>query len=237
MQSKTLLTQTKDLFLDIFFPKVCVGCGLEGVYLCFDCAGRIERIQTPTCPECGRINRYGEFCQNCKRRLNLSLDGLIVSARYDQGPTKEMIHELKYGGLAELAPMLGELICQRLRYKLPRGDLLWVVPVPLHPRKEKERGFNQAELLARYLSNELELHGSLALERTRYTDPQAKLSGTKRRTNITDAFRIADAESIEGKTILLVDDVATTLSTLNECAKVLKEAGAKKVWGVVVARG
>jgi len=231
-----LLIQFKDFLLDIFFPRKCVGCGSEGACLCYECAGKIEKIQTPTCPECGRINKFGEFCKNCKKRLDLSLDGLIVAAIYDKGPTKEMIHELKYGGLTELAPMLGELIVERISNHLPPGHLV-VVPVPLHKKREGKRGFNQSELIARYLSEPLGFSGSLALERVKNTDPQVSLSGEKRRKNLIGAFRVVDPEMVLDSTILLIDDVATTLSTLNECAKVLKGAGAKKVWGAVVARG
>lgn len=239
----------KDFLLDIFFPKRCVQCGKFGNYVCFDCAGKIERVKTPTCPECGRITVYGQYCPPCKRKINTELAGLIIAARYDRGPIKEMIHGFKYQGLTELGPMLGELIVERLKDRLPvkgtvpsrglspgRHDLL-ITPVPLHKKKQSQRGFNQAELIAKYVSRKLEIPGELVLERTRETDSQVKLSGEKRRQNLVGAFKINKPDLAIGRTILLVDDVTTTGSTLNECAKVLKTAGAKAVWGVAIARG
>lgn len=164
------------------------------------------------------------------------MSGIIICANYGSGPVKEMIHEFKYNGILEFAEMLGELMVERLKIGLPKGELV-VVPVPLHRCRQGQRGFNQSELLARYVSKKLKLHGGLALSRVKNTDPQVGKSGMYRKTNIESAFRIEDKEFIEGKTVLLVDDVATTGSTLNECAKVLKSSGAKSIWGVVVSRG
>jgi ComF family protein len=157
-----------------------------------------------------------------------------------------MIHEFKYNGIVELSEMLAELMVERLKSKLPAGGIV-VVPVPLHKKRQGLRGFNQSELLARYVSKRLNLPGGTALARTRNTDPQVGKSGMYRKTNLKGAFEVLDPELVSNKTVLLIDDVATTGSTLNECAKILKssglpaealaKAGAKAVWGVVVARG
>ncbi|MEK9155852.1 MAG: ComF family protein [Patescibacteria group bacterium] len=227
---------SRDLFLDIFFPRLCVGCGREGSHLCFDCAGTIDKFKTPTCPECGRITKFGQYCPACKARTATALTGLIIAARYESGPTKEMIHQLKYSGITELAPLLGELIFERIKDHLPYGQIV-IVPVPLHKKREAQRGFNQSELLARYLSDRLGFPGGAALMRTEDTRSQVELSGEERRENLRGKFAIADAELVSGKTVLLVDDVMTTGSTLNECAKVLRRAGARQVWGTVIARG
>ncbi|MFA5926692.1 MAG: ComF family protein [Patescibacteria group bacterium] len=223
-----------DIFLDIFFPKRCVNCGKYGDLLCFGCVGEIEAIKTDTCPECGRISKHGRFCTNCKRKLGMELTGLLVAAHY-RGPIKKMIHQYKYAGIRDLSVLLGEILFQRLHDHTLPG--LIVVPVPLHRKREAGRGFNQSELMARYISKKLNLAGGMALARVKNTEPQARLAKAKRLTNLTGAFAVVDKDLVSGRDVLLVDDVATTLATLNECAKVLRQSGARRVWGSVVARG
>lgn len=195
----------------------------------------IEFFITPTCAKCGKITQFGQYCSACKQKIETNLAGLIVAASYDAGPVKEMIHHLKYSGFSEFVDLLVELIYQRLLNKLPKGNIE-VVPVPLHRSRESMRGFNQAELIARQLSKKLNLTGGNFLRRTKNTEPQVTLSGQKRRENLINSFICEEPKEVEGKTILLIDDVTTTGTTLNECARVLKDAGAKSVWGVVVAK-
>lgn len=222
-------------FLDIFFPKRCVGCGQADTILCYSCSKEIENIVTPVCGLCGRINQYGQFCPSCRRRANTKLKGIIAAAIYDKGPLKEMIHHLKYTGYKSFAEDLGHLLFLRLNNKIPSGKIL-VVPVPLYHKKESERGFNQAELVAEYFSKKLKLSGACVLQRTKETETQVKLDRAGRLKNLKGAFACRDNKTVEGKTILLVDDVTTTGATLNECAQVLLDSGAKSVWGVVVAK-
>ncbi len=238
-----ILTMSKDIYqissgflLDIFFPKLCVNCGRHGDFVCLLCAKKIEPIKTSTCPECGKIEEMGKFCPKCKKKLKTNLSGIIIAANYEAGPTREMIHHLKYSGFLQIADMLGELIVQRLKIeKLPHRTLL--VPVPLHQEKLAERGFNQAELMAQYISKKSGIPHKNYLKRDKKTESQVKLSGIERRTNLIGAFVCTNKRSIVGKDILLVDDVTTTYSTLNECAKELLASGAKKVYGLVVSRG
>ena len=222
-------------FLDIIFPKRCIDCGREGNFVCYDCAEKIEIIKTMTCAVCGKISKSGQFCPGCKIKWGLELSGLIVAADYDSGPTKEMIHHLKYSGFTELADPLSEMIYQVLKNNMPRGNFV-AVPVPLHRNREALRGFNQSELIIRGLCQKLGLHGGCAINRVKDTETQVSLDKIHRKQNLGGAFNCTDKGLIYGKNVLLVDDVATTLTTLNECAKVLKSAGAKKIWGVVVAR-
>ncbi|MCL5410717.1 MAG: ComF family protein [Patescibacteria group bacterium] len=225
--------QIASFFLEIFFPKRCVNCGKIALhFVCPVCVQNIEKVKTSTCPVCGKISQFGKFCPNCKKA---ELGGIITAARYEIGPIKEMVHHLKYSGMTSLAEMLGELIVERLEREMPRGNIV-VVPVPLHRKREFSRGFNQAELIARYISKRLNISGGMALSRVKNTESQVKLSGDLRKKNLIDAFACTDEELILGKTVLLVDDVTTTGSTLIECAKILKQNGAKKVFGVVVAR-
>lgn len=223
------------VFLDIFFPKRCVGCGASDTFLCYKCAGEIETFVTPTCNVCGKINKFGQTCSGCRAKTKSNLTGLIIAARYDSGPVKEMIHHLKYSGFTELVPAISELICQRLKTKMPRGDLV-IVPIPLHQKREAKRGFNQAELIARFVSKRFNIRGGNALARTRNTETQVKLNRFERMRNLSGAFVCLDEKLIKERIILLIDDVTTTGSTLNECACVLKNAGAKRVWGIVVAK-
>ena len=222
-------------FLNIFFPKRCVGCGQPGGFVCFECAGKIEMIKTATCSECGKITKSGQYCSNCRQRLKTNLKGLIIAAKYDAGPTKEMIHHLKYSGFTELVPLLSEIIYGRIHNNIPARNLV-IVPVPLHKKRQSLRGFNQAELIGRELSKKLNLPGGAALSRIKNTESQVKLARENRKKNLIGAFVCDDREFILGKSVLLIDDVTTTGATLDECAKVLKLAGAREVWGVVVAK-
>jgi ComF family protein len=163
------------------------------------------------------------------------LKGLIVAAKYDVGPTKEMIHHLKYSGFTELVPLLSEIIIHRIKNNLPKKDLI-IVPVPLHKKREAQRGFNQAELIGRELSKRLDIPGGLALSRTRNTQSQVKLVRKDRKDNLVGAFACEDPEIICNKCVLLIDDVTTTGTTLEECTKVLRKNGAREVWGVVIAK-
>lgn len=235
-KSGVLLASILSVFLNIFFPKRCVDCGKPAPsFVCMDCAPKIEKIKTSVCPACGKISQFGKFCQNCRAKEKPHFSGLIVAARYEQGPIREMIHHLKYSAITDLAEPLSELVCERLERDMPKGGLV-VVPVPLHKKRELSRGFNQSELIARFVSNRLNIPGGLALKRVKNTDSQVSLSGDLRRINMVGAFQCVDIELILNKTVLLIDDVTTTGSTLNECAKILRKNGAKQVFGVVVAR-
>lgn len=222
-------------FLDIIFPKRCVECGRAGDYVCYDCAAKIEIIKTSTCAVCGKISKYGQFCAACKVKRDIKLSGLIVAASYDEGPTREMIHHLKYSGFTGLASLLSEIIYQNLQNNLPKRQSV-IVPVPLHKKREGLRGFNQSELIAKELSKKLNIPGGCAISRIKDTKTQVNLDRKQRKENLIGAFACDDKELVEGKDVLLIDDVATTLATLNECAKILQKAGAKKIWGVVVAK-
>jgi ComF family protein len=154
------------------------------------------------------------------------------------GPLRDAILKLKYGRRKPLAGPLGELLAAHIR-KQPFWPETFdaVVPVPLHPDRERERGFNQAEMFALAVGQELALPAiDCVLIRNRKTKTQTTLSAAKRRENVKNAFAIRDSQSIQGKTLLLVDDVITTLATCDECARMLLEAGARAVYAVALAR-
>jgi len=223
------------ILLSIFFPKLCVNCGKYGQFLCADCAKDIEILKTPTCFYCGKISPNAKSCINCRARMKTELIAIIPAVRYDTGPMKEIIHQLKYCGVSELAEILGELVFQKIK-DLDLGKNIILVPVPLNVKKKNIRGYNQAELLAKYLGDRLQCDFADVLVRCRNTASQTTLHRRERLLNLKNAFICLDSNAITGKTVLLVDDVATTGATLTECANVLKENGAKKIIGVVAAR-
>ena len=224
------------VFLNVFFPKRCVECNKPANdFVCLECVKNIERLKTSVCPGCGKISKFSKYCPKCKYTFCEHLTGLIAAARYETGPVKEMVHHLKYSAITSLAEPLGELMVERLKRDLPAGNLI-VVPVPLHKNREFIRGFNQSELIARHVSKRLNIAGGCALKRVVNTQSQVSLTGKLRKINLNGAFQCCDSELIEKKTVLLIDDVTTTGTTLNECAKILRKNGAKQVFGVVVAR-
>lgn len=233
---KNTIFKIKHLFLDIFYPKFCIECKNFGDHVCFSCISKIIRIKTNTCFYCGRISKQSKHCIKCRRENNDKLRGILVSSQFDEGPVKEMIHYLKYNGFVEFADLLGELMVERINSSNIPFDNFVVVPVPMHSQRLGERGYNHAELLARYVSKRLSFKGGLVLERVELRAPQIKLSRKKRLENIVGSIECVDKGLIKGKNILIVDDVATTGATLRECTKVLIGSSAKNVWAVVVAK-
>lgn len=203
--------------LDLIFPKVCSSCGSEGHYFC-----------APT----SKSKPIIEFYPRPKR--GWYLDGLIAAAPYHDQSLRQAIHTLKYERVPEVAKQLGEWMVASLRSRIDPNGV--IVPVPLHPRRLIFRGFNQATLLAQPFA----LAGFEvveALERRIDTVPQVELKRSKRAANVAAAFSpTSRVRELRQKAVFLLDDVATTGNTLNAAAKVLKAAGAKKVFGLVVAR-
>ena len=182
--------------------------------------------------------RFGEACFQCAEQS--PLDALFSATCYHVPVIKKMIHAYKYRFVESVVVPLGNLFAKSIeRSTLPLPH--FIVPVPLHTKRLRYRGFNQSELLASTLTRLVPaLQGTPllpALQRIRHTTPQQKTRSKKERvTNLTDAFRIPPDTDVHNKIIWLVDDVATTASTLTECARILKEAGAKKVYAVVLAK-
>jgi len=218
--------------LDLLFPRRCVNCGVVGEWLCPSCLTQIPLIEFPVCPHCGRPMRREQLCSTC-RDHSLQIDG-IRSVAYFEGPLREAVHHLKYRGMRAIAEPLGALMAHYWReHPLPAEV---IVPVPLHPSRQRERGYNQAALLARHLGAEIGLpvhEGCLIRERA--TAPQVELTAEERRKNVQDAFRCLDG-SLAGKRVLLVDDVCTTGSTLEACAVALRQGGVRSVWALTLGR-
>lgn len=230
---KIKLKKLLALGLDIFFPQKCIGCGKFGSHLCPKCQEKIRVINIFGCPKCNQITKNGKFCP--RHRVKSNLTGVMVATRYNIGPTKELIHRFKYDGLKEILPILGDLLIERLNKSAIRGKAI-LVPVPLHFWRKNQRGFNQSELLANYVGEKTGTKVETILIRKRNTKAQASLKGKDRLHNLDQAFALKSNMNLKDKTIILVDDVSTTGSTLEECAKVLRKAGARQIWGLVVAK-
>lgn len=209
--------------IDMFFPRLCVGCGMTGEYLCDCCGAELRTLQQQECPRCRRLSDEGSFC--CEN--NFYFDQLIVALRYEkQGLLKKLLVHFKYKYAKELAVFLAGF----LRKWVKEGWIL--VPVPLDKRKLKLRGFNQAELLASQLGEVWD-----CLDRQVNPRRQAGLGRNERLENMEGLFSLRPGFEVNGRRIMLIDDVATTGSTLNECSKVLKDAGAEIICGLVLGRG
>ena len=240
------LFQWKQSLLDLLFPPHCIGCDALDSSLCATCLASIP-LRDPGCLVCGARNRSGIFCASCKRFAPF-LTRVLWASTYEIDLMFRALTQFKYNGNRALAEPLGTLIVTSLKKRvqekknfIPPDALL--APMPLHPRRLRARGYNQSALLASSIHQELALPilPKNTLLRVKNTNPQAKCSGGReaRNKNVAGAFAIpADKQIyVRGKTILIVDDIATTGSTLNEAARVLKEAGARQIWGIVVAKG
>jgi competence protein ComFC len=227
------LSRLGGLALDFLFPKTCVGCGEEGQLLCPKCIRSLTRLHPPVCPKCGRPQASGVLCPSCVTWDN-AIDGIRAPFRFD-GTMRDAIHHLKYRNLRILARPLAELMREFLERYPVQADVM--VPVPLHSRRLRERGYNQSELLARELGRliSLPVHTD-ALCRTKYTPPQARTTSVEeRRKNVTGSFACR-GNSLRDLRVLLIDDVSTSATTLDTCASALKASGAASVWGLVLAR-
>lgn len=217
--------------LDLLFPPRCVGCGRLGTWFCPECLAQVQPVPQPTCRLCYEPLTYGDLCRSC-RRSPLQIDG-IRAVGLHQGPLRRAIHGLKYRRQRDLVLPLAGLLRRYLEANPIPADIL--VPVPLHPERLRERGFNQAALLARAIATpELPVVED-CLQRTRFTQAQMTLGREERKSNVAGAF-ICVGDRVRGHKVLLIDDVCTTGATLEACAIALWEAGATAVWGLTLAK-
>jgi ComF family protein len=236
--------------MDLIYPPRCGVChaflmedGLnhEGKHLdlCRSCFDSFVEVTSPLCPLCGKPFGSGggadHTCADCLAtmpffdiaRAPYIYEGLLMTA----------IHEFKYSKRSSLAQSLGPLLASYAARWLGNAEGMLVIPVPLHPKRLKQRSFNQSLLLARPVAAGLNVDlDYLSLRRVRFTQPQANLTSDERKKNVRRAFGVMEPNGLEGRKVLLVDDVATTGSTLNECARVLKKAGVKEVFCLTIAR-
>ena len=215
---------------------------MRNTYLCRHCLKHLPRCSQQICPHCQKKELpLGEVCMDCLGETPLS--GVFAVLNYRDSLVKECLHAYKYHSIESLAKPLGEKMVDILSHTdLPLPDI--IIPLPLHPFRERYRGFNQSELLARIIARTLTpsfshpLYTNI-LKRTRLTKPQASIQKReKRMQNLKDVFTInpENAHILKGKTVWLIDDVSTTNTTLTQGAQELKNSGAREVWGIVLAR-
>ncbi len=234
-----------DASLGFLYPQICQIChdqhasASEG-YVCVACWQNVRFIKPPYCERCG-LPYEGEIttsfeCGNC-RELELHFESAraaVVAA----GMVRDVIHRYKYDRALWFESFLADLLVRQAAPLLRPADWDFIVPVPLHPLKKREREFNQAERLARHLSaaTGIPVHPSL-LRRVAATQTQTRLTRSERAVNVEKAFVMGPGPKLKGERIVLLDDVLTTGATTSACAKVLRRNGAGAVCAWTVARG
>lgn len=219
---------------DSLFPKYCLGCDKEGFVLCKDCDSRLAIDKVMLCPICKKEDDQGMCCSNCKKHSYLDLH---VSIFEYEGLKAQLIEELKYQYIIDVLDIFEKYVSKFVEKNRELfADNAVIIPVPLHKKRYAERGFNQAKLIADILAEELDLEVKKLLKRTRNTTQQVKLSKDKRENNLKGAFETINLCSIKQNHAILVDDVFTTGSTLQECAKVIED-NFETVAGFTLARG
>lgn len=239
MELKNIKKSIKDaeqFFYDLIYPKMCVFCGKYETFLCANCFEKIETVKTRTCFYCGKLCKNGKICTSCKKKYCSSISAAVWSGLYNDKILKELIHSYKYNGILEISEILSEMLTITIKNNIKYQDYI-VVPVPLSRAKMSRRGFNQSEIIAKNISENLGISGGAAIARRRDTRSQVGLSRDERINNLKDSILCVDPDLINNRKILLIDDVATTGTTMNECAKVLLQNGAKRVDAAFIARG
>jgi ComF family protein len=230
------MEKIKKEVLDFLFPIECLGCGKENIWLCHDCFSAIPFNPQPVCLFCRQPDENGRTCPECRK--NFLLDACLSAGSYADPILEKLIKTCKYSFAPNLAPLIGEFILKYfeknllLKNGLPRHSL--IIPIPLHQKRLNWRGFNQSELIAGYLAEKLGFKISRDLIRIKNNPPQAKLREEKRKVNIKNSFSWIGAE-LRGQSLILVDDVATTGSTMEEAARILKAAGAGRITALTAA--
>jgi competence protein ComFC len=238
--------------LDLFFPKFCLGCKTEGAYLCDDCRALLDIAEHNYCLCNSKPIRLTSLNQDnahgkCPRCQSKNLSGLYFALAYKEDSlVKKLIYNFKYKPyLKDLAKTLASILVEHFIISKKNTNDIWensvLIPVPLDKKKLKIRGYNQSEELSKELSKILQIPVvSDILVKTKFTKTQMESTKEEREINLQGVFAInkncMTPDVIQFSKIFLVDDVYTTGSTMQECAKILKEAGAKSVWGIAIAR-
>lgn len=254
----------RDFILDLLFPIHCLGCSKPDIWLCAKCLRSLTINSEHNCPKCQKSNRSSAYCPKCSH--DFYLNGIWVASDYNNPLLASIIKKFKYSLIKDLRRPLALLLALYLQQVINQfrlsnqnltGGKIWqkfsrlgdapalilnfpdtlIINVPLHKKRLRWRSFNQAELLADFVSEHFSLEQNKNnLKRIRHTKAQAKLNKQERQSNLSNSFAWTGS-NLSGRHILLIDDVASTGSTLNECARVLKNNGAGEIWGLVVARG
>jgi competence protein ComFC len=228
---RNLSKQALDACLDLFFPPYCVGCNLEGVIWCRNCIQEIDPISGDLCPSCGLPLLSAAQCSACRSK---ELPFQARSYAWYRGPLCRALVQLKYRPDRRLSDWLAIRLVEIVSSEA--WPSLTVIPVPLSQKKFNRRGYNQVDLIASAVARKLgRPYRASALRRTRDTRSQVGLSPAARKRNVQGAFK-ADSRKVNGKNILIIDDLYTTGATLLACTQALKDAGAGQVFALTAAR-
>jgi competence protein ComFC len=221
--------------LDLIYPPRCLVCGASDEdYLCADCEEKIDVIGSQYCHKCA-MPCESYICSDCRKRV-YAFDSACSAGVYE-GVLSKAIQALKFNFHIGMAEPLAKLMIRCFPYNQFSGKVDMLIPIPIHRSRMVDRGFNQSAELSKLMCERIALPVELrVLYKVKNTRHQANLPQDKRISNLEGAFAVRNPEMILGKSVLLVDDVFTTGSTLNEAAKVLKEAGAKAVHAYTLAR-
>ena len=241
-----LLVKIKNVVLDILFPPICLNCqkylNQPNNFLCANCYSSIQLNSSLFCPVCNlRLAENKKICSHSKYFL-------AAAGNYNDQIFRNIIHYFKYESFENLTPVLTEIIFKYLDFLMENGKFkigkskfgiknFAIIPIPLHYRREKQRGFNQSKLLANGISKKFNIRIIECLKRIKNNYPQAKLKNNdEREKNINSCFKIINPEMIKNKNILLIDDVFTSGATMNEAVKILKENGCRRIIALVLAK-
>lgn len=225
-------------FLGLLFPPRCFHCGAqhrgEHPFLCDTCLDELTFLTGDLCSHCGTPRSAG-ICNTCAKST-FAFDQ--ARAVYPFSPVvQSLIHNLKYNDLPAVGRFLGTQAAHFLHLHSPFKTVDIIVPVPLHPVRKRHRGYNQADVIARTCARHTGIQYIPGLiKRARYTLTQTKLNRTQRQQNVSGAFRVHKAQRIQGKSVLIMDDVFTTGATTNAIAEALKASGASHVYVLTIAR-
>ena len=228
--------------MNFILPKVCIICKKfisdKNIPLCNECFKKIKFINSNYCVKCGIVLNYGgEHCYECLKSNRKKFYEYLRSVCVYDGVIKDIIHLFKYSNKEYLYTFLGDLMVEYIKKEQNFLNVDLIVPVPLHWYKKFQRSYNQSDLLTKYIAKKLNMKFELNnLYRKKFTKSQTKLNREKRIKNVRGVFDIKNPDEFDKRKILLIDDVTTTGATLNECAWILKKAGASKIYGLTLAR-
>jgi ComF family protein len=234
---------SKSWILHILFPRVCFHCKAdmprtESALLCENCRKDLKQPEGVLCKRCGLpLKDGGAYCYDCgrKAKANFKCSFIRSSLRFTP-PSRALVHAFKYEKYMHISKFFASLMYKTLKNNPEFFEADLLIPVPIHRSKLRSRGFNQAELLARDLSLLSDIPFKNVLQRSAKTKSQTSLGRKERKENIKDAFICTDKGAVKKKAVIVIDDVCTTTATLEECAKVLRKAGAREVLALTALR-
>lgn len=227
-----------NFLFDLIFPIECSGCGREGKWLCGSCLEKLSFYQNKYCPICNKESLAGKLCRNCASVYEI--DRIFIAGNYKNTIISDLIKKLKFYSVKNISLILGDYLYTFLKNNNALREInlskTIIIPVPLSRKRFNFRGFNQSAQIGKHLAEKYKIPFCEDLKKIKHTKPQSNLSREERLQNLNACFQWS-GENLHKKDILLIDDVITTGSTLNECAKELKKHGARRIWGLVIAKG